>query len=157
MSEMTVYRWVCPFCTNGDMGPETGRCLHCTGTGLTNDVGGFEEHELTRAPIPPGVMRRACLDCAYRSGSPELEANGAQLPIDAPFWCHHGMTTGYGGSYNAPALYRPDGATKDIPIGELVCAGWWALKTGRPLPAEDFREPGTKGTEGTQSPADGPS
>lgn len=147
MNELVVYRWCCPYCTDGDMGPAEGRCYHCHGVGLTNDVGGWNESELTPAPLPPGVMRRACVDCAFRSGSPELEANGAQLPVDAPFWCHHGMTTGYGGSYQAPGYYRPEGTKRDIPIGELVCAGWWALKTGRPLPAEEFREPGRRATD----------
>ena len=142
MSELVIYRWLCPFCTNGDWGPAQGRCLHCHGTGLTNDVGGWEESELTPAPVPPGVMRRPCGDCAFRPGSPELENAGAQLPKDAPFWCHHGMTTGYGGSYQPPGYYRPDGAKKDIPLGELICAGWWALQTGRPLPSEPYREPG---------------
>lgn len=147
--ELTVYRWRCPFCTNGDMGPANGRCLHCHGTGLTNDVGGWEEDELSPAPHPPGVMRRACVDCAFRRGSPELENAGATLPEGEPFWCHHGMTTGYFGSYQPLATYRPAGATKDLPLGELLCAGWWAMVTGRALPAEEFREPGARPVRGT--------
>ncbi|MGW2501863.1 hypothetical protein ACWCXL_12225 [Streptomyces sp. NPDC001588] len=142
-NELVVYRWVCPYCENGDMGQAQGRCVHCHGVGLTNDVAGWDEAELTPAPVPPGVMRRACTDCAFRSGSPELEANGETLPIDAPFWCHHGCAKGYGGSYQPLGSYRPDGAKRDIPLGEQICAGWWALKTGRPLPKEPFREPGT--------------
>jgi hypothetical protein len=127
------------------MGQATGRCLHCHGTGLTNDVGGWNESELTPAPRPPGVMRKACVDCAFRRGSPELENAGVQLPEpgDGPFWCHHGMTTGYGGTYQPLGTYRPAGATKELPLGELICAGWWALQTGQPLPTEPYREPGT--------------
>jgi hypothetical protein len=139
--QVVVYRWRCPYCTSGDMGESQGRCLHCHGVGLTNDVGGWDEAELTPAPVPPGVMRRACGDCAFRAGSPELEANGAQLPLDSPFWCHHGMTKGYGDSYEPLGTFQPAGASKPYPLGELICAGWWALKTGRATPAEDYREP----------------
>lgn len=65
--QVVVYRWRCPYCTDGDMGETQGRCLHCNGVGLTNDVGGWDEAELTPAPVPPGVMRRACGDCAFRA------------------------------------------------------------------------------------------
>ncbi|MFF2522277.1 hypothetical protein [Streptomyces liangshanensis] len=138
--QLVVYRWRCPYCTSGDMGPSQGRCLHCVGTGLTNDVGTWPEEQLVRAPVPPGVMRRPCAGCAYRPGSPEMEANGVALPEDMPFWCHHGMPHGYFGSYQALGAYRPAGATRDIPLGGLLCAGWWALQTGRPLPTTPFRE-----------------
>lgn len=141
--QLTVYRWVCPFCEHGDMGPATGRCLHCGGVGLTNDVEGWPEDELTPAPVPPGVMRRPCPDCAFRPGSPEREALGQTLPEAAPFWCHHGCAIGYGDSYQPIGTYRPAGASRDLPLGELLCAGWWAMVTGRPLPKEEFREPGT--------------
>ncbi|MYV56469.1 hypothetical protein [Streptomyces sp. SID3212] len=138
--QLVVYRWRCPYCTDGDMGPSQGRCLHCDGTGLTNDVDSWPEEQLVPAPVPPGVMRRPCADCAYRVGSPEMEANGACLPEDMPFWCHHGMPHGYGQSYQALGTYRPAGAARTIPLGELLCAGWWALQTGRPLPVEPFRD-----------------
>jgi hypothetical protein len=140
VSELIVYRYLCPYCTNGDMGEATGRCLHCAGTGLTNDIGGWPSDQLVEAPIPPGVMRKACLDCAYRPASPEQEDGGTCLPDDEPFWCHHGTTTGYFGSHQPIGAWRPDGHPRDIPLGELICAGWWAKTTGRPLPTKPYRE-----------------
>ena len=140
MSELVVYRYVCPWCTGGDMGESTGRCLHCAGSGLTNDVAGWSAAELVEAPVPPGVMRKPCLDCAFRPGSPELEDGGNCFPEDGPFWCHHGTARGYFGSNVPVGSWRPDGHTRDIPLGELICAGWWAKQTGRSLPTEPYRD-----------------
>jgi hypothetical protein len=137
---LVVYRYLCPFCTEGDMGPSTGRCLHCGGNGLTNDVEHVPADLIREALVPPGVMRKPCPDCAFRPGSPELEANGECLPDDGPFWCHRGMATGYGGGYVPLGSWRPPGYTRDIPLGELICAGWWAKQAGRPLPTEPFRD-----------------
>lgn len=134
MSDLQIRPYVCPLCVGGLTkswdGRETIECLHCDGTGLTDDPCG----EARRAPRPPGVMRTACADCALRRGSPELEESGARLPEDGPFWCHQGLPVSATGRYEPVAMY------KGQPLGAMVCAGWWALKTGEPLPAAAYRE-----------------
>ncbi|MEU9972329.1 hypothetical protein [Streptomyces sp. NPDC051014] len=126
----------CPFCVAGIAPSEKGldgeRCHHCSGIGLTDEPCGDAE----RAPRPPGVMRAPCGDCAYRPGSPELEANGAQLPDDEPFYCHQGIPV------NASGTYTPVATFQGLPLGAMVCAGWWALQTGEQLPAAPYREIG---------------
>jgi hypothetical protein len=128
--DLTVTPWKCPFCVAGLTGPDGERCHHCSGTGLTDDPCGGAE----RAPRPPGVMRTACADCAFRPGSPELEGNGAQLPDEEPFYCHQGLPISATGSYTPTAMFR------GLPLGAMVCAGWWALVTGEDLPAREYRE-----------------
>ncbi len=150
-AELIVYRYRCPFCTEGDMGPSTGRCLHCAGSGLTNDIEHVPKEMVVEAPVPPGVMRQPCRDCAFRPGSPELEDGGKCFPDDGPFWCHHGTARGYGGANVPLGSWRPPGHTRDIPLGELICAGWWAQQTGRPLPTEPFRDPDQKREDSTTS------
>lgn len=134
MSDLQIHPYVCPLCVGGLTtswdGRETIACLHCSGTGLTDDPCG----EARRAPRPPGVMRTACADCALRRGSPELEDSGARLPEDGPFWCHQGLPV------SATGRYEPVAMCKGQPLGAMVCAGWWALKTGEPLPAAEYRE-----------------
>ncbi|MFC5217292.1 hypothetical protein [Streptomyces coerulescens] len=144
MSELVVYRYLCPLCTEGDMGPSVGRCLHCGGAGLTNDVARFPAHMIREAPVPPGVMRKPCPDCAFRPGSPELEDGGKCIPEDGPFWCHHGTAQAYGGAHQPYGAWHIDGHPRDIPLGELLCAGWWAKACGRPLPTEPFRDIDTR-------------
>ena len=126
--------WKCPFCVGGiapsEGGQDRERCLHCSGSGLTNQPCGDAE----RAPRPPGVKRTPCGDCAYRAGSPELDANGAQLPEDEPFFCHQGLPVNAFGAYTPVAMFR------GLPLGAMVCAGWWAIQTGEPLPAKPYRE-----------------
>lgn len=133
MGELLILPFKCPFCVGG-IGPSVGdgveRCMHCSGVGLTDDPCGDAE----RAPRPPGVMRAPCGDCAFRPGSPELEANGAQLPDEEPFYCHQGLPISAYGAYTPVATFR------GLPLGAMVCAGWWALKTGDPLPARPYRE-----------------
>ncbi|MET7814208.1 hypothetical protein ABZT26_25595 [Streptomyces sp. NPDC005395] len=138
---LTIYRYRCPYCDNGDMGEAVGRCLHCHGAGKITEeqAGGIPREELTTLPLPPGVMGASCGDCAYRLGSPEREANGAQLPDDAPFWCHTGMDITADGHYE-PAGYFDAPGRKSYPLGGLLCHGWWALKTGRPLPKRGYRD-----------------
>lgn len=143
-----VARWHCPFCDpRGPLadtippGTLVGywasgeRCMHCVGTGYTNDQAGFDEHELNEATIPPAVMRRPCVDCAYRPGSPEHNTGILPGPDAGPFYCHHGLRRS-GDSYVSPAML----GTR--PIGAMVCAGWYAQALGKPLPAEAFRDPG---------------
>jgi len=134
-SSLHITPYVCPhlgciggLISDGDGGVD--RCLHCAGSGLTDDpMGGAE-----RAPRPPGVMRAPCADCAYRCGSPELENQGVQLPEDEPFFCHQGLPLSAAGRYEPVATFR------GLPLGAMVCAGWWAARTDEPLPAKPYRE-----------------
>ena len=115
-TELLILRYKCPFCLGGltaDGAGGTEPCHHCSGIGLTNDP---------------------CADCAYRPGSPELEANGAQLPDDEPFFCHQGTPISARGAYTPVATFR------GLPLGLMVCAGWWALTTGEQLPGKPYRE-----------------
>lgn len=136
VSELQIHPWVCPQCVGGlildDAGQGIEHCLHCSGTGLTNDPMG----KAKRAPRPPGVMRAACADCALRQGSPELDGAGATLPYEEPFFCHQGLPISADGRYRTVATFR------GLPLGAMVCAGWWAMKTGEPLPAKPYREIG---------------
>lgn len=135
MSDLHITPYVCPNpgCVGGLMAGGTGgvdRCPHCSGSGLTGDpMGGAD-----RAPRPPGVMRAPCADCALRPGSPELEENGARLPESEPFFCHQGLPVSAAGRYEPVATFR------GLPLGAMVCAGWWALRTGEQLPAAPYRE-----------------
>jgi hypothetical protein len=135
--QAVVYRWMCPYCEGtgrwGD-GSDSEVCRHCAGTRVTNDVSGWDESYLTRTPRPPAVMRSPCVDCAYRPGSPEQEAGIAPGP-ETPFYCHHGMIRD-GDGYITPAYVG------NLPLGAHVCAGWYALATGEPLPDAAFRDPG---------------
>jgi hypothetical protein len=132
----TIYRWICPYCDGSGQWNEHGeRCMNCHGYGLTNDTPGYEEHELTPAPRPPAVMRNPCVDCAYRPGSPEEDSTARPGP-DVPFFCHHGLHR-IGDGYVSTALLDDR-----IPLGAMLCAGWWALATGQPLPDRAFRDPG---------------
>lgn len=132
--DLHITPWKCPFCVGGispsEGGVERERCLHCTGTGLTDKPCG----DAQRAPRPPAVMRAPCADCAFRSGSPELESNGVQLPDDEPFFCHQGLPVSAFGAYTPVAMFR------SLPLGAMVCAGWWALRTGEQLPSTPYRE-----------------
>lgn len=132
-SDLYITPFKCPFCIGGlaaTFGDGTERCDHCSGVGLTDDPCG----DADRAPRPPGVMRTPCADCAFRRGSPELENAGAQLPDDEPFYCHQGLPVNAAGAYTPVATFR------GLPLGAMVCAGWWALKTGEALPAAPYRE-----------------
>ena len=152
---VVIYRYVCPYCDpagrmnpGGSPGrmPDGGKCLDCVGVGLLTagqlphpEV--FEPGELREVPRPPGVMRRPCVDCAYRPGSPEADTHADMLGVpvrpdaDVPFFCHHGMVR-QGDGYESPAYVG------SLPLGAMVCAGWWSLATGEPLPDEAFRDPG---------------
>lgn len=134
--ELSILPWKCPLCVGGIEPSPDGqgreRCIHCAGFGLTDDPLGDAE----RAPRPPGVMRTPCADCAFRQGSPELENAGVQLPDDEPFYCHQGLPVSAFGAYTPVATFR------GLPLGAMVCAGWWALKTGEDLPAKPYREVG---------------
>lgn len=134
-TDLHITPYVCPLpgCVGGlikTINGDTDRCLHCAGSGLTDDpMGGAD-----RAPRPPGVMRTPCADCALRTGSPELEQNGATLPDNEPFYCHQGLPISADGRYQPVAMFR------GLPLGAMVCAGWWALKTGEQIPAKPYRE-----------------
>ncbi|WP_037605821.1 hypothetical protein [Streptacidiphilus rugosus] len=128
--DLRITPWKCPFCIGGLATADGGRCLHCSGSGLTDDPCGPAQ----RAPRPPAVMRAACADCAFRPGSPELEAAGASLPEDEPFFCHQGLPVSATGAYEPVATFR------GLPLGAMVCAGWWAMRTGEQLPGRPYRE-----------------
>ncbi|MET7776298.1 hypothetical protein ABZU94_10525 [Streptomyces mirabilis] len=157
--DLSIWPWKCPLCVGGiapsEGGQERERCLPCSGSGLTDDPWGGAE----RAPRPPGVMRAPCADCAFRRGSPELENQGVQLPDDEPFFCHQGLPVNAFGQYTPVATFR------GLPLGAMVCAGWWALKTDEDLPAKPYREiPITEdevdkrwGPKASSQPAEGPS
>lgn len=129
MTELRITPWRCPFCVAG-LFADNEHCLHCAGTGLTSEPCGPAE----RAPRPPGVMRAPCADCAYRPGSPELDQVGVTLPEEEPFYCHQGLPVSASGAYVPVAMFR------GLPLGAMVCAGWWAQQTGEPLPAREYRE-----------------
>lgn len=137
-----VYRWLCPLCDPGGpledavglgQHPDGSPCPHCYGTGLTNDVGGFEG-DARPAPIPPAVMKAPCVDCAFRPGSPERES-GMRQGTETPFFCHHGLVR-IGDGYAAPAL------AAGMPLGAMVCRGWYDVALGAEPPTTEFRDPG---------------
>lgn len=152
---VVIYRYLCPWCDpagpfnpGGQAGnaPDGARCLDCHGRGVltaedVRDPSVFEAGELREVPRPPAVMRSPCVDCAYRPGSPESDTHPDMLGVpvrpDAavPFFCHHGMVR-VGDGYESPAYVGT------LPLGAMVCAGWWALARGEVLPVEAFRDPG---------------
>jgi hypothetical protein len=144
-----VTRWICQFCTDGRW--ESGeRCHHCAGTGLTDDViedveAGDGIEPAVRLPRPPAVMRTPCADCAYRPGSPEavLRADGEEIrPHDSetPFFCHHGM---HRIEREGAVGYVPAAECNGMPLGYMVCAGWWDhVVEGGPALERPFRDPG---------------
>lgn len=153
--EVVIYRWVCPWCDptgpfnpGGEAGrsPDGGRCDDCMGRGVLTaddlrDPSAFEPGELREVPRPPAVMRNPCVDCAYRPGSPESDTHPDMLGVPVrpdervPFFCHHGMVR-VGDGYESPAYVGT------LPLGAMVCAGWWALARGEPLPERAFHDPG---------------
>jgi hypothetical protein len=126
---LSITPWRCTLCVGG-ISPDGGRCLHCAGIGLTDDPVG----PAVRAPRPPGVMPKPCGDCAYRPGSPEREAPGQTLPKDEPFFCHRGLPVTAAGAYVPVATFN------GLPLGAMVCAGWWAVRTDEPLSERPFKE-----------------
>lgn len=139
MSELSVRRprvegvridyYLCPVCEEGRWASGE-RCLSCAGSGFTSDVGGWPEEELVRAPRPPAVMKSPCGDCAFRPGSPEREEDPElteHCQRDRPFWCHKGMPVVNGS-------YTPTAWIGSIPLGSLVCSGWWDWRETGQLP-----------------------
>lgn len=132
--------YVCPWCDGeGRWNADGERCMNCSGAGVTDDPTpgvDIDGNEIPAVPLPrpPAVMRSPCVDCAYRPGSPE-EDSPARPDASVPFYCHHGMHR-VGDGYQAAAWVG------GMPLGYMVCAGWWALATGQPLPDKEFRDPG---------------
>lgn len=130
----TLLLWHCPVCDLDGQGVDSG-CLHCHGTGFTDNIAGWED-AARPAPRPPAVMARPCADCAFRIGSPEQDEDWELRELgeaDRPFWCHQGMPLVRGG-------YSPTAMIAGIPLGYKVCGGWWDwVATGR-LPAKPYRE-----------------
>lgn len=133
------YRCPDPSCVRGRW-PEGDTCMCCNGAAYVTAEQGEpwleEGQQLQPAPIPPGIMRNPCPGCALRPGSPEREA-GQEPPSDAVFWCHKGMEQDEHGNY-LPAM-----AWMGVPIGYLVCRGWYNKATGtgpQPDELEPYRE-----------------
>lgn len=128
-----IYRYFCPACDKTGRCPEDGgRCYACAGSGMLRDDDGWEG--LEEVPRPPAVMKSPCVDCAYRPGSPE-DGNDVRPDAATPFFCHHGLHR-VGDGYEATAYVG------SLPLGAMVCAGWWDMAHGRELPAKPFRDPG---------------
>jgi hypothetical protein len=87
-------------------------------------------------------MRTPCVDCAYRPGSPEDDPD-SERPDSAehPFFCHHGMHRIDDG--DGDVGYVPAAWAGGLPLGYMVCAGWWdSVVEGGPAPERQFRDPG---------------
>ncbi|KGI79317.1 hypothetical protein IL38_23695 [Actinopolyspora erythraea] len=134
MSTVRILKWHCPVCDLGDEGVDS-RCLHCHGTGFTNDITGFKA-EARRAPRPPAVRPRPCVDCAFRKGSLEREHDAdfdRVRTTERPFFCHQGMPMVNG-------AYQPTAYLDEFPLGAMVCRGWWDWATTGALPSAPYRE-----------------
>lgn len=145
---VSIDTYVCPWCVGNRRWANGETCINCHGTGTTvspepgldmsrDYLDGVEPEEAAPVPLPrpPAVMKQPCVDCAFRPGSPEEESRPGP---DVPFFCHHGMHRVPG----PEADYLPTATVDGMPLGALVCAGWWALATGNPLPEKDFHDPG---------------
>ncbi|GAA3722757.1 hypothetical protein GCM10022224_104460 [Nonomuraea antimicrobica] len=133
---VVILPWQCPLCEGEGRWGDGSACVLCDGRGaITAEAaadwlkGEPEVSELKRSPVPPGVMRKPCGDCALRPGSPEEDEPPSP---ERPFYCHFGMRV-VNGSY-APAAWF-DGR----PLGALVCRGWWNAVTGLAWLAEPYR------------------
>lgn len=133
------YRCPDPSCKRGRW-PDGQRCMCCNGAAYVTaeQAGGWMDdgQELQPAPLPPGIMRNPCPGCALRPGSPERSI-GADPPLDRVFWCHKGMEQDEDGNYLPAMEYM------GVPVGYLVCRGWYNAATGigpQPDDLEPYRE-----------------
>jgi hypothetical protein len=119
----TLTPYYCPVCRGGR---EDSGCLYCERTGLVDGerIKGWPPAEVIQVPRPPGVRRAPCGDCAFLPGSPELDADPDRTLFkpDAPFFCHQGMA-------EVAGQYQPAAWWAGLPLGYLLCAGWWDLFT----------------------------
>jgi hypothetical protein len=109
-------------------------CYGCAGMGperCTCDTISKAEHD--EAVLVAHVHyeqrgRKACRDCAFRRGSPEMDAGKTEeiLRSGAAFYCHQGMPVDARGGDAELGNYTPDDATR-----YPVCPGWVALKLAR--------------------------
>jgi hypothetical protein len=141
--------WRCPLCRGSGRWADGEGCHECYGRGLVADEPNPQvwcgDGEHVRAPLPPALMPAPCGDCAFRSGSPELEyggtaEDGAPARIDAarPFYCHHGL-------HQAGGEYVPSASWQGAPLGAMLCRGWWNHYVEQaPPPARPYREPKEK-------------
>lgn len=134
-TDLVILPWVCPMCEgDGRVESLAGACPECDGRGgITHQAAWIwadvEGAELRPTPTPPAVMKHPCGSCALRPGSPEEDA---PPPLDKPFFCHTSMPVVRGG-------YAPAAWAKGMPLGYMVCAGWWDAATGKDLPARAYR------------------
>lgn len=140
--QVSLNRYTCPWCRGGGWWSQE-RCHNCAGTGTTDDPavgvdlsegGTGQDAPAVPLPRPPAVMKSPCVDCAFRPGSPEDGMEDTADP-NSPFFCHHGMHR-VGDGYQAAAWVG------GMPLGYMVCAGWWAFRTGGEPPEKPFRDPG---------------
>lgn len=134
-TDMIVLPYICPMC-EGDGRCESlaGRCPECDGRGAISNQAAeiwadVADVQLKRAPTPPAVMRSPCGSCAFRPGAPEEDEPPS---LEQPFYCHTGMPVVSGS-------YAPIAWAKGMPLGAMVCAGWWAAVTDKDLPARAYR------------------
>lgn len=131
---LVILPWQCPLCEGQGRWGSGERCMECHGRGaITREEADVwrqtEGVTLTPTPVPPGVMRAPCADCAFRPGAPEEDE---RPPMDRPFYCHHGMPI-------VDGAYAPVAWADAKPLGALVCRGWWDAATGKDLPVQDYR------------------
>ncbi|MEU9887934.1 hypothetical protein [Sphaerisporangium sp. NPDC051011] len=131
--DVVIYPWVCPVCDGDGQAAGLPTCPECGGRGaLTAEIGRIWADagaELRPTPTPPAVMGKACGSCAFRPGAPEEDA---QPPLDKAFFCHTGMPV-------VDGSYAPVAWAKGMPLGAMVCAGWWAAVNDRRLPDAPYR------------------
>jgi hypothetical protein len=117
---------VCPLC---EQHPSDGPHCICNGAGALTE----EEAKSWAAdgePMPrelppqPAKMKRPCVDCAFRHGSPERDMGlDGTVKEGRAFYCHQGMAIDSRGRY-----VPPRGMAGNRPIGAPVCAGFVTVK-----------------------------
>ncbi|MEZ0073620.1 hypothetical protein [Planotetraspora sp. GP83] len=124
-----VYPFRCPSCEGEGRWDDYDRCHLCLGSGavtaqqMRDWADGDPTCAPVRVPTPAAVRKGQCGECAFRQGAPEEDE---PPPLDRPFYCHATMPV-VDGEYAPVAWY------KGMPLGALVCAGWWRAVTEQPL------------------------
>lgn len=108
------------------------QCFGCAGIGperCTCDTIAPGEHDEAVLVAHAHYQQRgfkACRDCAFRRGSPEMKSGKTEAIMSdaaAVFYCHQGMPVDARGGTPELGNYAPDDASR-YPI----CAGWIAMK-----------------------------
>ncbi|MCZ0996374.1 hypothetical protein O1L44_29970 [Streptomyces noursei] len=125
-NELLILLYKCPFCLGGltaDGAGGTEPCHHCSGVGLTDDPCGNAE----RAPRPPAVMRTPAPTAPTGPDHPSWRPTTPSSPTTNRSSATKACPSPHAAPTPRRHLPRP-------PLGLMVCAGWWALKTGEQLP-----------------------